>query len=119
MKFQQENVKGRVYHYGILGKIEDLDMDALNKLGRVVILTPEDIFGYWFLRTTLQKTTIKEASRQPGRLFSVSAWQITQQNRAKSHNETAANRQINSAIIFADTGNKSAVEGFGRVGEFL
>lgn len=46
VKFQQENVKGRVYHYGILGKIEDLDMDALHKLGRVVILTPEDIFGY-------------------------------------------------------------------------
>lgn len=46
VKFQQANVKGRVYHYGILGKIEDLDMDALNKLGRVVILTPEDIFGY-------------------------------------------------------------------------
>ena len=46
VKFQQANIKGRVYHYGILGKIEDLDMDALNKLGRVVILTPEDIFGY-------------------------------------------------------------------------
>ncbi len=46
VKFQQENVKGRKYYYGILGKIEDLDMDALGKLGKVVILTPEDIFGY-------------------------------------------------------------------------
>ena len=46
VKFQQEKVKDRKYHYGILGKIEDLDMDALSKLGRVVILTPEQIFGY-------------------------------------------------------------------------
>lgn len=46
VKFQQDNVKNRVYHYGILGKIEDLDMDALNKLGRVVILTTDEIFGY-------------------------------------------------------------------------
>ena len=48
VKFQQENVKDRKYNYGILGKIEDLDMDALSKLGRVVILTPEQIFGYWY-----------------------------------------------------------------------
>jgi len=46
VKFQQENVKGRKYYYGILGKIEDLDMEALGKLGKVVILTREDIFGY-------------------------------------------------------------------------
>lgn len=46
VKFQQENVKGRKYYYGVLGKIEDLDMDALNKLGKVVVLTTEDIFGY-------------------------------------------------------------------------
>lgn len=46
VKFQQENVKDRHYYYGILGKIEDLDLDALGKLGQVVILTPEQIFGY-------------------------------------------------------------------------
>lgn len=45
-RYQQEHVKGNTYYYAILGKIEDLDMDALNKLGRVVILTTEDIFGY-------------------------------------------------------------------------
>ncbi len=46
VKFQKENVKGRTYYYCILGDIEDLDMDALSKLGKVVILTPEQIFGY-------------------------------------------------------------------------
>lgn len=46
VEFQQENVKGRKYYYGILGKIEDLDMDALSKLGKVVVLSTEDIFGY-------------------------------------------------------------------------
>lgn len=44
--YQQQHVKGNVYHYAILGKVEDLDLDALRKLGKVVILTTEDIFGY-------------------------------------------------------------------------
>ena len=44
--FQKANVKGRTYRYGILGKIEDLDMEALSKIGKVVVLTTEDIFGY-------------------------------------------------------------------------
>ena len=46
VKFQKENVKGRTYYYCILGDIEDLDMDALKKLGKVVVLTTEQIFGY-------------------------------------------------------------------------
>lgn len=46
VKFQQQNVKGRTYYYCILGDVEDLDMDALKKLGKVVVLTQEDIFGY-------------------------------------------------------------------------
>ncbi len=46
VKFQQDNVKDRKYYYGILGKVEDLDMDSLSKLGKVVVLTTEDIFGY-------------------------------------------------------------------------
>lgn len=43
---QEKQVKGRTYHYAILGKIEDLDLDALRRLGRVVILTPTETFGY-------------------------------------------------------------------------
>ena len=46
VKFQQENVKGRTYHYGILAKPENIDIEALSKLGKVVILTQEQIFGY-------------------------------------------------------------------------
>ncbi len=45
-KFQKKNVAGRVYHYGILAKPENIDIEALRKLGKVVILTQEDIFGY-------------------------------------------------------------------------
>ncbi len=44
--FQKDKVKGRTYYYCILGDIEDLDMDSLSKLGKVVVLTPEQIFGY-------------------------------------------------------------------------
>lgn len=44
--FQKDNVAGRVYYYGILGDIDDLPLDELRKLGKVVILTTEDIFGY-------------------------------------------------------------------------
>lgn len=46
VKFQKDKVKGRTYYYCILGDIEDLDMDSLSKLGKVVVLTPEQIFGY-------------------------------------------------------------------------
>lgn len=46
VKFQEKNVKNNVYNYAILGNIEDLDMEALNKLGKVVVLSLEDIFGY-------------------------------------------------------------------------
>lgn len=46
VRFQQSTVKDGVYHYGILGDPEDLDLEALGKIGRVVILTPEQIFGY-------------------------------------------------------------------------
>lgn len=43
---QEEWVKGRKYVYGILGDIKDLDMDYLNTLGPVQILSLEEIFGY-------------------------------------------------------------------------
>ncbi len=46
VKFQQEWVKGRTYHYAILGDKKDLDMESLRKLGPVIELTTEDIFGY-------------------------------------------------------------------------
>lgn len=46
VNYQQGNVKGLTYYYGILGDPADLDLDALSKLGRVVMLTTEDIFGY-------------------------------------------------------------------------
>lgn len=43
----QQQLAGRLhFNYCILGRIEDLDMDYLSTLGRVVILTPEQIFGY-------------------------------------------------------------------------
>ena len=44
--FQQKWVKGRTYHYGILGDKKQLDMNALKKIGPVVELTPTQIFGY-------------------------------------------------------------------------
>ena len=44
--FQQTNVKDRKYKYIILGNIDDLDMERLNAIGKVNILTLEQIFGY-------------------------------------------------------------------------
>jgi len=46
VKFQQQNIKGNTYYYGILGDPADLDLEALSKIGKVVMLTQEDIFGY-------------------------------------------------------------------------
>lgn len=39
-------IRGRTYHYAILGDIKDLDMDFLRTLGPVTIVTPEEMFGY-------------------------------------------------------------------------
>lgn len=44
--FQQKWIKGRTYSYCILGDKKELDMQALKKMGTVVELTTEDIFGY-------------------------------------------------------------------------
>lgn len=44
--YQSRYVKGQHYHVGILGNIDDLDLDALRKRGKVVILTTDDIFIY-------------------------------------------------------------------------
>ena len=43
---QEKYVKGRKYNYGILGDIKDLDMNYLKTLGKVTVLSSEDIFGY-------------------------------------------------------------------------
>lgn len=44
--FQQQWIKGRTYFYCILGDKRELDMEALKKIGTVVELKTEDIFGY-------------------------------------------------------------------------
>ncbi len=42
----QDWVRGRTYHYAIVGDVKDLDMDFLRTLGPVKIVTPEEMFGY-------------------------------------------------------------------------
>lgn len=44
--FQQKWVKGRTYHYAILGDKKELDIRSLKNVGQVIELTQEDIFGY-------------------------------------------------------------------------
>ena len=39
-------VRGRTYHYAILGDVKDLDMNFLRTLGTVKVVTPEEMFGY-------------------------------------------------------------------------
>jgi predicted Zn-dependent peptidase len=45
-KFFNEHVKGKKYAYLVIGKKEDLNMDALGQLGTVQVLDPKQIFGY-------------------------------------------------------------------------
>lgn len=44
--FQQKWVKDRTYYYTILGDKKELDMNALKKIGTVIELKTEEIFGY-------------------------------------------------------------------------
>lgn len=44
--YQQTNVKGRKYTTCILGREKDLDMKSLERWGKIIRLTQEDIFGY-------------------------------------------------------------------------
>ena len=44
--FQEKWIKGRDYTYAFLGRAEDFDMEFINTLGPVTLLTLEDIFGY-------------------------------------------------------------------------
>ena len=43
---QQKWVKGRKYVYGILGDIQDLDLNYLKTLGPIQTVSQEEIFGY-------------------------------------------------------------------------
>jgi predicted Zn-dependent peptidase len=44
--FQTKYLKNKPLTYCILGDIKDLDMESLKKIGKVTILTQEEIFGY-------------------------------------------------------------------------
>jgi len=44
--FQEKHVKNRPYTYCILGDSKDLDLNSLEKIGKIRKLTQEEIFGY-------------------------------------------------------------------------
>ncbi|MDX1913405.1 MAG: insulinase family protein [Saprospiraceae bacterium] len=46
LEFQQRHVKGRAYTWLVLGERERIDFTYLRKIGKVVELSLEDIFGY-------------------------------------------------------------------------
>ena len=46
VNFQQQWIKGRTFHYAILGDKKELDLNALRKIGPITELTTEEIFGY-------------------------------------------------------------------------
>lgn len=45
-KFEQSHIKGKPRRYLILGNEKELDMAALEKMGRITRVTLKDIFGY-------------------------------------------------------------------------
>jgi predicted Zn-dependent peptidase len=45
-KFQQDNIKNRIYTFAILGREEELDFVKMATYGKIHKLTLEDIFGY-------------------------------------------------------------------------
>ncbi|HRG87929.1 MAG TPA: hypothetical protein PLW44_02850, partial [Chitinophagales bacterium] len=44
--FFNEHVKGKKYNYVVIGKKEDLNLDALKEIGPVQVLELNEIFGY-------------------------------------------------------------------------
>ena len=46
VKFEQETMAGKPRRYLILGNEDELDMEALGKIGKIHRLTTEQIFGY-------------------------------------------------------------------------
>lgn len=45
-RFQSDYIKGKKHNFCILGNEKELDMNTINKLGKVQKLTLEEIFGY-------------------------------------------------------------------------
>lgn len=44
--FFDKEIKGRPFHYGVIGKQSGMDLEVLKKLGPITILTKEEMFGY-------------------------------------------------------------------------
>ena len=44
--FFDKEVKGRTYHYTVIGKQAGMDLKVLEKLGPVTVLSKEELFGY-------------------------------------------------------------------------
>lgn len=45
-QFFNEHIKGKKYNYVVIGKKEDLNLDALKEIGPVQVLELKDVFGY-------------------------------------------------------------------------
>lgn len=45
-EFFNENIKGRKFNVGIIGDKDNLDWEAVNKMGEVIELNLEELFGY-------------------------------------------------------------------------
>ncbi|HLP22266.1 MAG TPA: hypothetical protein VK174_18255, partial [Chitinophagales bacterium] len=45
-KFFDEHVKGKKYNYVVIGKKEDLNLNALKEIGPVQVVELKDLFGY-------------------------------------------------------------------------
>ena len=45
-KFHNSHVNNENFTYMVLGNVEDLDMEILERYGNVQVLNLEDIFGY-------------------------------------------------------------------------
>ena len=46
VKFEKENIANKPYRYVILGDENELDMEAIGKMGTIKRLSTEEIFGY-------------------------------------------------------------------------
>ncbi len=44
--YQNDEVKNRVFYYAVLADPDDIDIEALQRIGKVVRLTTDEIFGY-------------------------------------------------------------------------
>ena len=44
--FQEKYIKGQTFDRAVLGNKKDVDMKYLKSLGKVRVLSTEDIFGY-------------------------------------------------------------------------